>query len=73
MIHSSSVIDKKAKIGKNVKIGPWAHIEADVVIGDNTTIAANVCIMSGTRIGKNCQIFPENHKHFQQGVSFTQI
>ena len=26
MIHNSSIIDKKAKIGKNVKIGPFCYI-----------------------------------------------
>jgi UDP-N-acetylglucosamine acyltransferase len=53
-----AAVHPKARIGKNVKIGPWVSIEEDVAIGDNTTIGANVCIMSGTRIGKNCQIFP---------------
>jgi len=53
-----AAVHPDAKIGKNVKIGPWVSIEADVIIDDNTTIGPNVCIMSGTRIGKNCQIFP---------------
>ncbi len=53
-----AAIHPNAKIGANVKIGPWVTIEEDVIIGDNTTIGSNVCIMSGTRIGDNCQIFP---------------
>jgi UDP-N-acetylglucosamine acyltransferase len=56
--YQHAAVHPDARIGKNVKIGPWVTIKADVVIGDNTTISANVCIMSGTRIGKNCQIFP---------------
>ncbi len=56
--YQHAAVHPAAKIGKNVKIGPWVSIEEDVVIGDNTTIASHVCIMSGTRIGKNCQIFP---------------
>ena len=30
MIHSSSVIDKKAKIGNNVKIGPFCYVGPNV-------------------------------------------
>ena len=51
-------IHPEAKIGKNVKIEPFATIEKDVVIGDNTWIGPNACIMNGARIGKNCQIHP---------------
>ena len=37
MIHNSSVIDKNAKIGKNVKIGPFCYVGAEVEIeeGEN--------------------------------------
>ena len=38
-IHHLSVIHPKAKIGKNVTIGPFSVISADVVIGDETWIA----------------------------------
>ena len=34
MIHNSSVIDKKAKIGTNVKIGPFCYIGPNVHIND---------------------------------------
>ena len=30
MIHKSSVIDKKANIGKNVKIGPFCYVGPNV-------------------------------------------
>ena len=30
MIHNSSVIDKKAKISKNVKIGPFCYVGPNV-------------------------------------------
>ena len=51
-------IHPNAKIGKNVKIGPFVTIEEDVIIGDGTEIGPNVCIFNGTRIGENCKIFP---------------
>ncbi len=58
MIHSSSVIDKKAKIGKNVKIGPFCYIGANVQILDNVELISNVHIEGSTIIGRGTKIFP---------------
>ena len=51
-------IHPNAKIGKNVKIDPFATIYEDVEIGDNTWIGSSAVIMDGARIGKKCKIFP---------------
>lgn len=56
-IHPSAIIDPKAQIGKNVKVGPFVIIENDVVIGDGTEIKSSAVIKSGARIGKECRIF----------------
>lgn len=53
-----SDIHPSAILGKQVTIGNFVTIQADVVIGDGTYIGPHVTIMSGSRIGKNCQIFP---------------
>ncbi|MCH2043206.1 MAG: acyl-ACP--UDP-N-acetylglucosamine O-acyltransferase [Saprospiraceae bacterium] len=58
MHHSLAVIHRNAQIGKDVTIGPFVVIEDDVVIEDGTWIGAHAVIMSGSRIGKNCKIFP---------------
>jgi UDP-N-acetylglucosamine acyltransferase len=52
-----SVIHPEAKIGKNVTIGPFVTIDADVEIGDNCTILPHACLMNGVRLGKNCKVF----------------
>lgn len=49
-------ISPEAKIGNDVKIGPFVTIDSNVEIGDGTIIDSNVTIHSGTRIGKNCHI-----------------
>ena len=49
-------IEEGAKIGENVKIGPFSCIYSDTVIGDGTIIENNVTIFPGARIGKNCHI-----------------
>ena len=58
MIHSSSVIDKKAKISKNVKIGPFCYVGPKVVLDDNVELVSNVHIEGNTFIGKGTKIFP---------------
>ena len=56
-IHPTSIVSKKAKLGVNVKVGPFTIIEDEVEIGDNTEISSNVKIKNFTKIGSNCQIF----------------
>ncbi len=52
-IHPSAIIDKKAKIGENVKIGHFSIIGPNVEIGDNSVLESNVKIEGHTTIGKN--------------------
>ncbi|MFN3235331.1 MAG: acyl-ACP--UDP-N-acetylglucosamine O-acyltransferase, partial [Gammaproteobacteria bacterium] len=56
-IHPQAIVDPKAKIGKNVTIGPWTMIGPDVEIGDGTWVGPNVVINGPTQIGKNNKIF----------------
>jgi UDP-N-acetylglucosamine acyltransferase len=58
MIHSSSVISKKAKIGKNVKIGPFCYVGDYVELNDNIELISNVHVEGNTIIGKETKIFP---------------
>jgi len=58
MIHSSSVVSKKAKIGNNVKIGPFCYIGDFVQLDDEVELMSNVHIEGNTKIGKGTRIFP---------------
>ena len=58
MIHSSSIISKKAKIGSKVKIGPFCNIGDFVQLDDNVELISNVHIEGNTKIGKETKIFP---------------
>ncbi|MBQ9254141.1 MAG: acyl-ACP--UDP-N-acetylglucosamine O-acyltransferase [Bacteroidales bacterium] len=51
-------LSPEAKVGKNVKIEPFAVIHEDVVIGDNCYIGSGAVVFPGARIGNNCRIFP---------------
>ena len=58
MIHKSAIIDPKAKISSNVKIGPYSIIGANVQIGAGTEIQSHVSITGNTKIGNNNKIYP---------------
>tara|TARA_B100000700_G_scaffold281938_1_gene333050 strand:- start:1204 stop:1986 length:783 start_codon:yes stop_codon:yes gene_type:complete len=58
MIHSSSIIDKKAKIEKGVKIGPFCYVGPNVKLSENVELISNVHIEGNTIIGKGTKIFP---------------
>jgi UDP-N-acetylglucosamine acyltransferase len=60
MIHPSSVISSKAKIGNNVEIGPFCFIHDNVTIGDGCYLDGHVTIGSKTGeviIGKNNKFY----------------
>ena len=58
MIHNSSIIDKNAKIAKDVKIGPFCYIGANVEIENGVELISNIHIEGKTKIGKGTKIFP---------------
>ena len=58
MIHSSSNISKDAKIGKNVKIGPFCSVGDSVVLENDLELVSNVHIEGNTKVGKGTKIYP---------------
>ena len=58
MIHKTSVIDAKAKISKNVKIGPFCYVGPNVTLKDDVELISNVHIEGDTIIGEGTRIFP---------------
>jgi UDP-N-acetylglucosamine acyltransferase len=58
MIHKTAIIDKKAKLNKNVQVGPYCVIGPNVEIGENTIIQSHVNISANTKIGKGNKIYP---------------
>ena len=58
MIHKTSVIDKKAKVSDNVKIGPFCYVGPNVELSKGVELVSNVHIEGFTKIGKRTKIFP---------------
>ena len=58
MIHKTAIIDPKAKIASNVKIGPYSIIGPNVEIDEDVIIQSHVNITGHSIIGKNNRIYP---------------
>ncbi len=56
-IHRLALVDPSAKLGKDVRVGPFCIIEEGAVVGDGTILEARVSIKKGTIVGKNNHIF----------------
>ncbi|MBW1776619.1 MAG: acyl-ACP--UDP-N-acetylglucosamine O-acyltransferase [Deltaproteobacteria bacterium] len=57
MIHPTAIVDSKADIGAEVRIGPYAVIRENVIIGKGTRIGSHAVIDPYVTVGPDCQIF----------------
>ena len=55
-IHSAAQVASSARLGVEVKVGPYAIVEEDCVIGDHTEVRAHAVICHGSLIGPHNQI-----------------
>jgi UDP-N-acetylglucosamine acyltransferase len=58
-VHSTAIVDKNAKLGQDVYIGPYCLIGEGAVIGDGCKLQSHVTIMGNTVIGKGNTIYPQ--------------
>ena len=57
MIHASAIIDRRARLGEGVSVGPCSVIGPQVEIGERTWIGAHVVLDGRIRIGRDNKIF----------------
>lgn len=57
-ISTQAYVHPEAKLGENVVVEPFAFVDKNVEIGDGTVIMSNANVRCGSRIGKNCTVFP---------------
>jgi UDP-N-acetylglucosamine acyltransferase len=57
-IHPTAIVDPKAVLGENVKIGPYCTVGPNVIIGDNTELVSHVVIDGHTTVGNNNKFYP---------------
>lgn len=57
-IHSTAVVDPKARLHPSVEVGPYTVIGPGVEIGENTRIGSHVVLSGPMTIGRDNRIFP---------------
>ncbi len=57
-IHSSAVIEDGARIGADVRIGPFCHVGRDAVIGDGVELKSHVVVAGHTEVGPEVSVYP---------------
>ena len=80
-IHPTAIVEDGAVLGADVEIGPYAHVGANVKIGDGTVVKQGAIIDGHTTIGSQCQIFPyacvgmktQDLKYKDGSVSYVEI
>jgi len=57
-VHASAIVDARAELADDVRVGPYSTIGAGVAIGAGTDIGSHVVVAGRTRIGRDNRIFP---------------
>jgi len=57
VIHHTAIIDPQARLGENVKVGPYSVIGPGVELGHDNVIASHVVIKGPTKIGSGNHFF----------------
>ncbi len=57
-IHATALVAKGAEIGKDVKIGPYCTVGANVKLDDGVDLVSHVVVDGITSVGANTKIFP---------------
>ncbi len=59
IIHPTAIVDPRAKLGRDVEIGPFAFVGPDVVLGDGCKLYQHAIVDGCTTLGDHCQVFPQ--------------
>jgi UDP-N-acetylglucosamine acyltransferase len=57
-IHPTALVDKNARLGKGVEIGPYCIIGPDVELADGVRLMSHVVVEGRTRVGAHTLIHP---------------
>ncbi|HEV2571475.1 acyl-ACP--UDP-N-acetylglucosamine O-acyltransferase [Methylocella sp. CPCC 101449] len=57
-IHPSAVVEDGAKLGADVRVGPFCHVGPNVELGDGVELVSHVVVHGRTKIGARTRLFP---------------
>ena len=70
-IHPSAIVSKKAKISKNVEIGPFCYVGDCVTLQEGVKLHSHVVIDCKATIGADTEIFPFVSINLPQDLKFS--
>ena len=56
-LHPLAVVSPTARVGRDVRIGPFCVLESDVTVGDGCILENHVMLKQGTALGRNNHVF----------------
>jgi len=57
-IHPTAIVEDGAKLGEDVKIGPYAMVGQDVELADSVELISHAVVTGRTKVGARTRIFP---------------
>ncbi|MDI6651644.1 acyl-ACP--UDP-N-acetylglucosamine O-acyltransferase [Gluconobacter japonicus] len=57
-IHATALVDERARIGDNVRIGPWCMVGPHVTLGDGVHLHASVIVDGHTTLREGVEVYP---------------
>lgn len=58
-VHPSALVSDDARLGRDVRVGPYAVIEAGVELADGVTVGAQCYIGHGAKLGEGTRLYPQ--------------
>lgn len=59
-IHPSAVVDPKAELGADVRIGPFCYVGPDVALGEGCRLHAHVTLCGPASFGARNEVYPQS-------------
>lgn len=57
-IHPTAFVDRAARLGRDVFVGPFCHVAADVELGDGCRLLSHVVLLGPSVFGRNNTFYP---------------
>lgn len=57
-VHPTSIVEDGARLGADVKIGPFCTVGREVTLGDGVELVSHVAVAGTTEIGARTRVFP---------------
>ena len=79
-IHPTAIVDKNARLGKGVLIGPYCCVGPNVTLEDDVHLLSHVVIEGHVTIGSRCKVYPfatiglePQHLHYKGEPTLVEI